>query len=178
MNDSPFISCATLPTAHRTARSHNVGSKEQTLLIFRVQRLFKSEAIPSEGVTKSISTPLDRIQFTRHWMEINNNIFDQQWKIPVLHFHEQHAESRLSYVRQKTVETVEFFLFLLRQKTVETVEFLLFLSSQPIGFALRSFYICLDKNTSCHLSPSEEAINRDSHISLSHLRLVQTTFYL
>ena len=68
-------------------------------------------------VTKSISTPLDRIQFTRHWieinnnmpldriqftrhwMEINNNIFDQQWKIPVLHFHEQHVESRLSYVR-------------------------------------------------------------------------------
>ena len=31
-------------------------------------------------MTKSISTPLDRIQFTRHWMEINNNIFDQQWK--------------------------------------------------------------------------------------------------
>jgi hypothetical protein len=52
-------------------------------------------------LTKSISTPLDRIQFTHHWMEINNNIFDQQWKIPVLHFYEQHAESRLSYVRQK-----------------------------------------------------------------------------
>ncbi len=71
----------------------------------------------ASSLTKSISTPLDRIQFTRHWMEsnnnmpldriqftrhwmeINNNIFDQQWKIPVLHFHEQHVESRLSYVR-------------------------------------------------------------------------------
>ncbi len=88
-------------------------------------------------VTKSISTPLDRFHFTRHWLEINNKIFDQQWKIPVLHFHEQHAESRLSYVRQKkTVELLEFVPFLLRQKTVETVEFLLFLLSQPIGFVL------------------------------------------
>ncbi len=53
-------------------------------------------------------------------------------------------------IRQtKTAETVEFLLFSLRQKTVEIVEFLLVLLSQPIGFALWSFYICLDKKTSC-----------------------------
>ncbi len=59
------------------------------------------------------------IQFTRHWMEINNNMsldriqFTRNWildgnqqqhlwptmKIPVLHFYERLAESRLSYVK-------------------------------------------------------------------------------
>jgi hypothetical protein len=98
----------------------------------------------------SIHTSLDENQQQHLWptMENTSTSFPRTARWITNHgYHTLDKNSRNSrilslFIKTKTVETVEFFLFL-------------FLLSQPIEFALRSFYICLDKKTSCHLPPSE-----------------------
>jgi hypothetical protein len=71
-------------------------------LPLRVKNLFKPEEIPSEGVTKSISVPLDRKaarQLQSHWIRNKHQSLTKSNENII--FHDSIAKYRLLHIMRK-----------------------------------------------------------------------------
>jgi hypothetical protein len=71
-------------------------------LPIRVKNLFKPEEIPSEGVTKSISAPLDRKaarQLQSHWIRNKHQSLTKSNENTI--FHDSIAKYRLLHIMRK-----------------------------------------------------------------------------
>jgi hypothetical protein len=119
--------------------------------------LFKPEAIPSEGVTKSISAPLDRKatrQLQSHWIRNQHQSLTGSNENTI--FHDSHAKYRCGYCTSCENS----------RKTVAKGSSHHIVKLHPIENLLGSFYFAWPKTLLSSLPLRRRS--RSSHLSLSH----------